>query len=230
MAFRLIRDLYDSSKFVPFFLPALLFLRTLKSLLYSDTRAQIRDPAARLRRILHKGSALHPIGCIRCERDGGFRDYTYSFAKKKKADRQIRIREIRVIKSGEFENQSPSAFRFAAVVVCVFVTRPFGKTLSFSLFIVPFLLSARIFYIRPTLQVVSRRARTEDVSQRIFPRFPLSLSSAFPSPCTRRGSAPTMGLHGPGEVEEEEGNEDQTNVKEGDEKKNEIERKDGRFF
>lgn len=110
MAFRLIRDLYDSSKFVPFFLPALLFLRTLKSLLYSDTRAQIRDPAARLRRILHKGSALLPIGCIRCERDGGFRDYTYSSRKRRRqTDRYEYAR--RVIKSREFENQSPSAFR-----------------------------------------------------------------------------------------------------------------------
>lgn len=42
-----------------------------------------------------------------------------------------------------------------------------------------------------------------------------------------------MGLHDPREVEERQaasGDEDQTNVKEGDEEKNEIERKDGRFF
>lgn len=80
MVFRLIQDLYDSSKFVPFFLPALLFLRTLKSPLYSDTRAQIRATAARLRRILHKGSVLLPIGCIR-PREDGFRGYTYSLRK-----------------------------------------------------------------------------------------------------------------------------------------------------
>jgi len=38
----------------------------------------------------------------------------------------------------------------------------------------------RISYTRPTLQVVSRSARTEDVSQRIFPRYRVSLPLLFP--------------------------------------------------
>lgn len=131
----------------------------------------------------------------------------YIFIAKKEEGRQTDTEYARrVIKSREFENQSPSAFRFAARRRVRFRNEAFRKNSLFLSF--HRALSPLYTYILYTPYFASSIAPRKDRRRfsKDFPAFP-ALSSAFPSPCTRRGSAPTMGLHGPGEVEEEEGNE-----------------------
>lgn len=115
------------------------------------------------------------------------------------------MRGSRVIKSNLKINLSRAhAPLLLSSAVCVFITSTLETSrlcthtppLPLSLSLSPFL---HVYLTRPTLQVASCSASTEDVSQRIFPRYRVSLLSLFFFPIVpfpaRRDSTPTMGLY-----------------------------------